>query len=176
MSKPTFSSFRSLNTLGNNSFECIITDVPAAGGTEKQLAIQCAGFTMPGLEISRLEVIMQGFKFYNSAGNTVFPGQFTITYLESSDYLVHKAMRAWKEVCAGTISGTTAGDKSTYARDITLRQYNPQGAIAGSVKMLGCYPITLPDNVMESTQSPTPTQLSITFSFDMSELDGVTNR
>lgn len=176
MPKPSFVDVRSLNTIGNNAFEMVLTGIPGAGGTEKQLAVQCSGFTMPGMEVSRLEVVLQGFRFFNSAGNTVFPGQFTVTYLESADYTVHKALRAWKEICAGTISGTTGGDKNDYARDITLRHYNPKGEIAGSVKMIGCFPMTLPDNILDSTQTPTPTSLAVTFSFDMSELDGVTNR
>ena len=176
MARPSFSDYRSLDVIGNNSFEAIITDIPGASGVEKKLSIQCKGFTMPGLEISRLEVIIQGFRFFNSAGSTVFPGQFTITYLEDSSYTVHKALRAWKEICAGTISGTTGGSKADYSRDILLRQFNPAGEPVGSITMIGCFPMVLPDNPLESTQTPTSTEMAVTFSFDMSTLEGVTNR
>lgn len=176
MPRPNLLDYRSLNVISNHQFEAIINSIPGAEGTEKNLSIKCKGFEMPGLEVSRLEVIIQGFKFYNSAGSTVFPGQFTITYLEDSAYSVHKIMRAWKESAAGTISGTTAGDKNAYSRDIILRQYNPQGEAVGELTMIGCFPFTLPATPLESTQSPTPTELQITFSFDMSTLAGVINR
>lgn len=176
MPKPNFTDFRSLDVLGSNSFECIIADIPGAGGLEKKLSILCKGFTMPGLEVSRLEVVIQGFRFFNSSGSTVFPGQFTITYLEDSSYTVHKALRAWKEICAGTLSGTTGGPKADYSRNIILRQFNPEGQAVGEITMEGCFPMVLPDNPLESTQTPTPTEMAVTFSFDMSSLDGVTNR
>lgn len=176
MAKLAFSDLRGLDAIGNNSFLAAIANVPGAGGVEKKLAINCKGFVMPGLEVSRLEVVLQGFKFYNSAGNTVFPGQFTISFQEDSSYTISTAMRAWKEIVAGTESGTVAGNKNDYARDIVLTQFNPRGEPVGEITMYGCFPMTLPEISMESTQSPTPTELQITFSFDISKLGTVENR
>lgn len=176
MAKLAFSNYNAVDVIADNSFNLLVSAIPGAGGVEKKLSIQCKGFTMPGLEVSRLEVIIQGFKFYNSAGNTVFPGQFTVTFQEDSSYSIGSAFRAWKEVVAGTESGTTGGNKNDYARDIILQQLDPRGNVAGEVTLQGCYPMTLPEIVMQSTQTPTATEYQVTFSFDIAKLGSVDNR
>ena len=172
-SRPQFSDYRSIDAIGNNAYEAIITDIPAAGGLDKLLTIKCHGFEIPGVEQSRLEIIMQGFKSYNAAGSSRYAGEFTIQYLEDSNYTVNKTMRAWKEFCAGTNSGTTGGNKVDYSRDIILRQYNPRGELAGEVIMIGCFPTKLPNTALTSTQSPEAVILDCTFSFDYHVLKSV---
>lgn len=176
MPKATFSQYRNLDIIGNNQFEAIILDVPGASGADKSLALKCQGFTMPGVTQGRLEVVVQGFKFYNSSGSTTFSGEFTINYFEDSDFSVMKTMRAWKEVAAGTESGTAGGNKSAYARDIVLRMYNPQGQPSGELTMFGCFPTVIPDLTAESTQTPGALTPSCSFSFDYHLLTGVSAR
>jgi len=176
MPKLQFSDLRSVDAISNNSFEIVIPNMPAGGGAEKTLTTNCKGFTMPGFTISRLEVIIQGFKTYNSAGNVVFPGTFSVTFQEDSSYTITTAIRAWMQVCAGTESGTVAGDKNSYARDILLRQYNPRGELAAEVTMVGAFPEAIGDNPLESTQTPTAMEVPVTFSFDICELGGVASR
>lgn len=174
--KPVFSQYRNLDVIGNNSYEALITDIPGASGADKALAFKVQGFSLPGVEQGRLEVVVQGFKFYNSSGSSIFSGQFNITYFEDADFSVNKTMRAWKEVTSGTESGTAGGNKSAYARDIILHLLNPQGVVSGELTVFGCFPVTIPELTAESTQTPNPLTPTISFSYDYHQLTGVSIR
>lgn len=176
MAKISFQDIRSFEALPNNAFEIIIPNMPGAAGSEKQVSILCKGFSIPGFTVQSLEVIIQSFKTYNAAGNVSFPGEYTVSFQEVKDGPIRRAFQAWMGVCGGSESGTTGGDKSAYARDIILRQYNAQGEIAVEINMQSSWPMRIQDVSAESTQSPTPIQIDITFHFDKYDLKGLSPR
>jgi hypothetical protein len=176
MARTKFSDVKSIDVIGNNLYEMIIPNIPGGSGVEKKLSIQCTGFEMPQIEVARLEVVVQGFRSHNSAGTTVFPGTFTASFVEDSSMSIYNAFRAWKEILAGTESGTTSGTKTDYSRDIILRVYNTRNDVACEVVMTGSFVQTIGAVSMQGTTAPDSVNVSITFSYDTCDLDAVTNR
>lgn len=176
MAKITFSDIRSLEALPDNAFEIIIPNMPGAGGLEKTVALNCKGFTIPGISIQRLEVVLQSFRVHNAAGNVVYPDTYIVQFQETSDLAITRAFKAWMNVCGGGESGTVGGNKQAYARDIILRQYNAQGVLAHEVSMVGSFPQLFSDARAQSTVTPGPVEVDITFSVDKITLTGLEDR
>lgn len=176
MAKIQFQDIRSLEALPNNSYEILVPNIPGAAGAEKTISFVCKGFSIPNISVQSLEVIIQSFKTYNAAGNVVFPGEFTASFQELRDGPIRRAFQSWIDVCGGAESGTTGGEKSAYARDIILRQYNAQGELATEVKMLNSWPNNIAQITAESTTSPSPVQFDITFHYDRFDLTGLEYR
>lgn len=176
MAKISFTDISSLEALTNNAYEIIIPAIPGAAGLEKITSYTCKGFTIPGFSVQSLEVVIQSFKTYNAAGNVVYPGEFTVSFQELSDSPIRRAFQSWMNICGGSESGTVGGNKTDYAKNIILRQYNSQGEIATEIKMLASWPVRISDVSAESTQSPTPIQFDVTFHFDKYDLEGLEAR
>jgi hypothetical protein len=163
MAKASLDDIRALpDVLMSIDYDVIIANVPG-GGDGRSLSLKAQQVNWPDLQIDAVVIPLHGVEI-TQGGREVFSHTFDVTFVETRDLSVRKAIRTWMELVRQAKSGK-GGYKSDYATTVQLIAYDAAGNIVRNMTVTGVYPQTMSGFAMDGSSS-TALTVQVTFEFD----------
>lgn len=99
--------------------------------------LRCESTNIPMLSGQSMEVQIRG-QVVRQPGSHRYNGQITLTFVETVDVKIHKALKIWREACWQTKTGVTQ-EKRDLEATIVLEQLNNQDEPIWKYTLYGCY-------------------------------------
>ncbi len=141
-----------------------------SGAIDDDLIIRCRSAVIPGRSTEVITSDFMGMKQYFPSRPS-FPGSFGVTYEETEDQRIRKAMEEWQQKIYNTESGgSTRPFKRQLTRNITLLMYQGDGEpLEKKVQFMNAWPIDVPDVALSYSDAGQVTY-SVTFQYDFWKL------
>lgn len=110
----------------------------AAGFTSaKSMNFRCESTTLPQLSGSSAEITIRGHKV-KQPGIYNYNGQITLVLVETTDVVVHTAMKKWRDLCWKAETGVQS-DKSKVVATVKLEQLDNNDKVVWSYELHQAY-------------------------------------
>lgn len=142
MARPNISQLRNVGDYTQlYRWNLIFSSLPAAGiaGAPliEDLNLRCESTTLPKTTNQPIEQNIRGHKT-KSAGIMNYEGTIVLTFIETTDNLIHNFLKGWRELIWSTRTGTSV-DKSDYEAEIIIQRLNNQDNAIWQYTMYGCW-------------------------------------
>ena len=155
------------DSLKNYNFDLVIPNVPG-GGDGEALRLHVVTTSIPGLSSEMIERAMHGF-IIKEAGRGRFPGVLPTEYVESSELVIFKAMKAWHDLQWDKKTGAQA-TATIYKTNAFLHILGNDRSVKATIKLSGVCIEEISDTPM-SGESSELVRASVTFSYDYWDFD-----
>ena len=152
----------SSNPLISYNYDLVIPTVPG-GGNGDVLRLHLLNTNIPGFGVEVFESNHHGFVIKHP-GKKSYPRVLTAEYEESNDLTVLNAIRGWHDLMVDPDTGIQA-PAALYKVDMFLELLSNDKAIAGTVRLRGCFPEEVPDTPLDGATSDA-VRISVNFSYD----------
>lgn len=159
--------------LSGDAFYLAITAVPGDGGDLTNLALKCLNATIAGFSNEKMQVALHSHQ-RSFRGRGIQPQSLSVTYYEDQTFDTWKIIKSWHEFVVGTTSGNSQGFLKDYSSTGTLEVYDHVGDVIHTMTYYNIFPTDVGDLSLDGSSS-SPLQVSVTFSYDYTESDIVTN-
>ena len=143
-------------------WEFFVPNMPG-GGDIDSVRTRCVISEMPNVASEPITVDWRAMKF-KVAGKMNYGHTITLTFLESEDVKIIKALYNWRALVIDPATGT-GGQPNNYKADAYLELLDTQGSVYLDIRLIGSYPEDVPTIGldMSSTDLIKPT---LTLSYD----------
>jgi len=140
MARPKIENIRSLGDFATLFRWNLKVSTPPAVAPEfntNTTNLRCESTNIPMLSGQSMELNIRGHTV-KQPGIYRYNGQITLTFVETVDAKIHKALRAWREACWQAKTGVTQL-KSDLEAVLVLEQLNNQDEVIWSYVLYGCF-------------------------------------
>jgi len=123
-----------------NLFE-VTLGFPPTGQSPQQFTLLCKAASIPGQDITPIEIGYFGRKI-KVAGDRTFP-EWQITVINDEDFAIRNQFTSWSNLMnshSANLRAETARDLDGYQMPATVTQYMKTGEIAKVYKFIGVFP------------------------------------
>ena len=147
-------------------FTMIIPNVPG-GGDGRRLQYQCQSSAIPGLSQENQTVTTHGIDL-RFMGRQIYSGTQSLTFYETRDLVIYKAMRDWLDYGRNHRKGTGTY-KVNYQSDVQLLLLDDALQVTNTVTLFGGFPIEISEASLDGSSSA-PVTWNVSMSYDYSEI------
>ena len=153
-------------------FVLMLGSIPGTAST-KRLSLQCKSTAIPGETVERVSETLAGFE-KGQAGGRTWSHTFSCTFAETRDLAISKAIRKWMQMTRGTKSGSSTGYMKDYSVSADVYVFDTAGEMVKSTTIYGVFPTEFPEISLEGGTSHAVIEPAITFGYDYTSNDEVT--
>lgn len=157
--------------LTNGNFVMMFGTIPGTAST-KRLTLQCKSTSVPGVSIERLSQELAGFE-RGQAGGKTWSHSLSVTFAETKDLYISKAIRAWMEWSRGTNSGLSVGDSGNTTVNADIYVFDNNGELVKTCTLFKVFPTEFPDTEFQGGSAQALVETQVTFGYDYSSDDEI---
>ena len=146
-------------------------DVPAVvsyakgdNNSGKSFDILCKASSFPGMTIGQIEVFNQGRKLI-IPGDTSYTNTWTLSFYQSEDHAIRKAMIAWMKRLDHFQGNSHAGDPTNVMTNLNVEQLDSDGNATVMYTFHNAFPQEVGEVTLGDDQQDTAMEFDVTFSF-----------
>ena len=170
MARPTIDQIRQMGDfLTMYRWDVIITGPRAVSGlpNSEKMNFRCETSEVPKVNGQSMEVNVRGHKI-KQPGIYNYDNVITLTFVETTDVVLHTFVKQWREALWKTKTGVAAAPKNDLMGTIVLRQLDNQDKAVWEYTLTGVYVESYDFGTLDGASSDTQ-KPSVTFSYDYFE-------
>lgn len=126
--------------------------------------ILCKASAFPSVTLGQIELWNQGRKLI-IPGDTSFSNSWTLSFYQTEDHAIRKAMIAWMKRADHWHGNSHSGEPSNVMIDMNVQQLDSDGAPTVMYTFHNCFPTEVSEISLGDDQADTAMEFDTTFSF-----------
>lgn len=164
MRKPSLTDLRRLPDIQSKEHFNFNVGATPGGATDRNLFLKCHSVQFPGIANEAFVVNLWGHQVkHRGKQNSTL--QMNVVYYEDRAFNTTKALRAWHKAVVNPETGTSIGNKFSYAITGQLDFFDHTGRTAYQASVVNMFPESL-DGYELSGDSSAPLLVAATFGYD----------